>query len=505
MEKSRGGRNVSATQPHNPMKLSDALNKTIADFCRNNFNTATDNHCAHFVCHVLELDTGFDCKVYKNGSFPGACIRVQELFAVCPEVGLWNAAPDGMKIVFVTDKANVDLAAHTMRNVPKKHVGIFSDGFVYNYSNTQDLVVRQTPPDFLARFQATYGGNQGLFFGTFPTEARIPDPETGAAPVAAVAATAVVVPQPTIREVPVSGRIDYFAKLPGAAEYYVARSTKYLSNRGLSQPATKLNGPQYSSAAFFDEYGSVAGMLGVIAQSESALYFNRLNSYDRAAFTFGFFQLAAHTPNDNLILLFRKAVATNAEFQRLFADLSLIDGVVHRTVGSHQVSLEKQYPRPGHPDEKNLKDFMNYLNPDLSGVDATELSAAARIIHLANSDASFNALQVNTAADITMGKIRSAYSNWYSLNQVSDLICTAIADIHHQGRGTKTQVRNALSSASTVKGKVSALCKIGEGDYPERCASLKSSLAKAEANGFLGISVFDKASGLFKPNEGWPG
>src|SRR5687768_10764957 len=109
------------------MKLSDTLNKTIADFCQNNLTGTVENHCAHFVCHVLELDAGYDCKTHKNGSHPGACLRVQELFPECPQVGNWNNAPQGMKIVFVTDKSNVDLTAHTMRNVPRKHVGIFSD------------------------------------------------------------------------------------------------------------------------------------------------------------------------------------------------------------------------------------------------------------------------------------------------------------------------------------------------------------------------------------------
>ena len=488
------------------MKLSQTINKTIADLCRNNFNAAADNHCAHFVCHVIELDVGYDCKTHKNGSYPGAGIRVQELFAVCPEVGTWNNAPQGMKIVFVTDKSNVDLGAHTMRNVPKKHVGIFSDGFVYHYSNTQDVVIRQKPADFLTRFQGAYGGNQGLFFGTFPPEAKIPDLEQGTFPVVTPTTAAVVGPEPVIRSVPVSaGKNDYFAKLPGVAEFYVARSTKYGSLRGLAQPSSKLSGPRYKIGDFAGEYGTVAGILGVMSAGESSGYFNRLNSYDRAAFTFGFFQLAAHTPNDNLILLFRRAAGANAAFQTMLPDLRLVDGVLNRDVGGHNVSLEKQYPRPGHPSEKNLKDFMTYLNADGVSVDNTELSAAARLVHVANTDDAFNALQVNVAAQITMRKLRSAYSVWYSLNGVSDLICTAICDIHHQGRGTKTQVRNALASASTVQGKVNALCKIGQADYAERCATLKQSLAKAKDDGFLGISVFDKASGLFKPNEGWPG
>jgi hypothetical protein len=64
------------------MKLSETLNKTIVDLCENRFTGTAENHCAHFVCHVLELDSGYDCKTHKNGDHPGACIRVQELFAV---------------------------------------------------------------------------------------------------------------------------------------------------------------------------------------------------------------------------------------------------------------------------------------------------------------------------------------------------------------------------------------------------------------------------------------
>ena len=121
----------------------------------------------------------------------------------------------------------------------------------------------------------------------------------------------------------------------------------------------------------------------------------------------------------------------------------------------------------------------NYLNADGASVDDTELSAAARLIHLANSEEAFNKLQVNVAAQITMKKLRSSYSIWYNLDGVSDLICTAIADIHHQGRAKRVEVKNALSSASTVQGKVKALCKVGMSVDGVRCATLKDALAKA--------------------------
>jgi hypothetical protein len=148
---------------------------------------------------------------------------------------------------------------------------------------------------------------------------------------------------------------------------------------------------------------------------------------------------------------------------------------------------------------------MTYLNVDGATIDDTELSTSARLVHLANSDEAFNQLQVNVTAQITMRKLRSVYSVWYNLNAISDVICSAIADIHHQGRARKPRSGMLFRSASTVQGKVNALCKVGQADFAERCATLKQALAKAEADGHLGISVFDKASGLFKPNEGWPG
>lgn len=490
------------------MKLSETLNKTITDFCRNGFTSSVDNHCAHFVCHVLALDFGYTCKMLVNGKHFGVCIRVQELFAQCSKVGYWSDAPEGMQLVFVTDKSNVDLTAHIMRNVPKKHVGIFSGGGIYHYSNTDDKVICQRPDEFLTRFQGVYGGNQVLFFGTFPPTAKVPDPETESAGLVAAVTKidpALTGPLPAIRrEIVPGGKFDYFATLPEVKEYYIARNTSYNSLKGLWQPVSKLNGPRYNTADFSEDYETVAGMLGVIAAGESSGYFNRLNTYDRAAFTFGFFQFAAHTPNDNLILLFRSAVVNSATFRSLFPDLGLVHGALHFSLGDHMVSLETSYPRPGHPSEKNLKDFMTYLNEDGANIDDRELSVAARLIHLANTEEAFNRLQVRVAAQITMGKLRNAYCDRYRLDGVSDLICTAIADIHHQGRGTKAEVQKALLSANTVKGKVDALCKVGEAKFPERCATLKEALAKAEADGCLGISTFDQASGLFRPKNGWP-
>lgn len=65
-----------------------------------------------------------------------------------------------------------------------------------------------------------------------------------------------------------------------------------------------------------------------------------VNTYDRARFTFGFYQLAAQTPADNLILLFRELLTLKSA-GAYFPDLTLKNGKVHRVDESGSlVSLE---------------------------------------------------------------------------------------------------------------------------------------------------------------------
>lgn len=489
------------------MSLQEILDQTISDFCGNGFVASSDNHCAHFVSHVLGLDAGYDCAVHMQKQSGGASLRVQELFAACPDVGVLKDAPAGVPLlVFVTAISNVDVAAHTMRNVPQKHVGIFDGTHIYNYSNSQRRVVRQTPPEFLARFAAIYSGRQGLFFGTMPLGADlsmlgndVPTPH-----VFPVAPAAAVRPVFEIRQQAVRGdAVDYFAKTKGAAEFHVARSVSYGNHRGLYQSSRALSGPVYSAREYSGLYGPAAAMVGAIAAGESGGRFNRLNSYDRAGYTFGFFQLAAHTPNDNLILLFRRLAAEHGDFQKQFPDLQLRNGRLHRMLDADSaLNLEREYPRPDKPSETNLKDFMSYLNPDGSQVDDVEIDNSARLVWLANNDPVFNAIQVNVAVEITMQKLRRSYDVSYDLDGESDMLCTAIADIHHQGRGKKIEVRAALALDTPAR-KLDALCQIGSENYAERCQTLRRSIRAARAAGELGNSVYDRASGLFRPSAGW--
>jgi hypothetical protein len=102
-----------------------------------------------------------------SGKGPGATLRVQAPFQKCPKAGAWSLRPASLKpcLVFITRAANVNLSSKTMANVPRKHVGIFADGFIWHYSNSQHKVIRETPSQFAQHYPSP---DNAMFFGALP-------------------------------------------------------------------------------------------------------------------------------------------------------------------------------------------------------------------------------------------------------------------------------------------------------------------------------------------------
>lgn len=158
---------TAAVQPPTQIALEEAIDKNIATFCNNAYHDDDVNHCAHFVAHMLRLQVGTTCRHIAGGAAEGASIRVHEIFANCSQVGRWDQLPTPLNwgLIFTTNPLNVDLATKTMANVPKKHVGIFfgPTRTVYQYKNALRKVIRQTPEEFGAHYDAP---DNGLFWGT---------------------------------------------------------------------------------------------------------------------------------------------------------------------------------------------------------------------------------------------------------------------------------------------------------------------------------------------------
>src|SRR5262245_1736060 len=461
--------------------LERMLGKNINQICPNRFHDPAANHCAHFVSHAMAFTFSFHCKQFAGGTKPGANIRVHEVFAQCPRVGRWDEADVAAnQLVFVTRKDVVNLAAKTMQNIPQKHIGIYSRGFIYHYSNGEDRVVKQTPEEFLRRFQAIYDDDQGLFFGEFPhSELELTVDTTAANVPAGVAAF-------TLRQDGkrwMAQRVDIANSPPFLAGVEVRQPARNFF--GLFFPSDSYYGPTYDARSYEPVLHQWAYLLDVTASCESRHHFNLINTYDRARFTFGFYQLAAHTPRDNLILLFREALLDPA-FQKLFPDLKLVGGRVFRVAADGTVTdLEAEVFEPA-TGEHQLRNFMAYLNPERTQIDEQEVLQCARVVWWANQTRACADAQVNVANRILQRKFSERYSEWYDPDGQLDTVCAVIADIHHQGRGTKTAVRAALSAPD----KERALLEIGKARYPERIATLSASIQKWKDAGAMGHRRF---------------
>src|SRR4051812_32772406 len=89
-------------------QLDSYLGQSIAQICQNGYSSTADNHCAHFVAHVLGYSYGVTCRMMGSGKAAGATLRVQELFPKCPAVGPWSMRPRAMAacLVFITRASN---------------------------------------------------------------------------------------------------------------------------------------------------------------------------------------------------------------------------------------------------------------------------------------------------------------------------------------------------------------------------------------------------------------
>jgi len=148
-------------------QLDAYLGQSIGQICPNGYSSTADNHCAHFVAHVLGYSFGVTCRMMGGGRGPAATLRVQELFPKCPSVGPWSMRPKALTscLVFMTRAANVNLAGKVMANVPRKHVGIFFNGFIWHYSNSRQQVVKQTPAQFALHYAPP---DNAMFYGSMP-------------------------------------------------------------------------------------------------------------------------------------------------------------------------------------------------------------------------------------------------------------------------------------------------------------------------------------------------
>ncbi len=150
--------------------LENYLGQTVDTFC-GKYGTVGDsfNHCAHFVCHVLSLkipgaalcsNVGGTKYSYEDRS-KGFCIRVNQVFNNCNNRAYWDDKnlPSGTCLIIATIPANIETTSPlSIGQMSHKHIGFYTGGQVYHYSNTRDKVIKQA----VSEFKNHYGGKTVL-------------------------------------------------------------------------------------------------------------------------------------------------------------------------------------------------------------------------------------------------------------------------------------------------------------------------------------------------------
>ncbi len=294
-------------------------------------------------------------------------------------------------------------------------------------------------------------------------------------------------PAPGIREVAVvrEGK-RFYASVDGEPRFYVGTEVRYGTRRGLMNWANA-PGPRYRPEDFEAEHGDWAWYLEPTIRCESRGAFTCLNTYDRARFTFGHLQFAAHTPGDNFVLLLRELLQLSLA-PAYFPDLALRDGRVQRRKDGGFEPLESA---------ASSERLMAYFNPGEAAVDEVEAERAARMVDWTVRDPAVRELEVSFAVRQQQRKL-AHHATRLPLAGLVDKLVLVVLDILHQGRGSYRTLRAALAADDPFD----ALLSVGAASYKSRIATLRGAIRDLEEQGRVGLKVYDQAAGGFFPPSG---
>ncbi len=263
--------------------------------------------------------------------------------------------------------------------------------------------------------------------------------------------------------------------------FIVGKGVGYRQRRGLMSVQ---GGPSFDPDDY-PELGQWAQLMDCTSFCESNRILTCLNTYDRAAFTFGCLQFAAHVANGDFVTWFRELLQRD-DAANFFPDLRVVDGRICRVRDTATEALESDASTSG---------LMSYLNPDGQKVDVEEITAAARFIYWTTSEPTVRDSQIEHGASLFRSLV-SSHARALSLNGKPDFVISAVVDILHQGRGTLQQIRRALEPTSSET-QLDRLLEIGAADYGSRCSDLRSIIGQKQRQGLLGMHAYDATKADF--------
>lgn len=333
---------------------------------------------------------------------------------------------------------------------------------------------------------------------SFPIVATPADNETHAAAVKPTAPSMPISIEPSKdidTVVSISPRGSNFnAKTAAGSEFIVGTSTSYTDDmmrvglrQGKAAIASSLQFGVYRAEDYTAAFDKWAYFISPTLNAEGSARFATLNTYDRAAFTFGAPQLAAHTPNLNFVVYLRELLALpNAD--KHFPELSLRPNAngkttVHLADGGSFRDLEEVVlvTRPNGKKENQLARLMAYLNPSPVKIDDAELSAAARLMNWMRLDPAAKQLQISVFIGQGKDALQATKKKVPAFSGKDWAVALWIMDILHQGRGTYAEIAAALATANAQAN----LQKIGAQKYKTRVATVAAAIKDLDQRGIL--------------------
>lgn len=273
---------------------------------------------------------------------------------------------------------------------------------------------------------------------------------------------------------------SWFASTQGE-RFFVGNRATFQGRVGLMNLRDQ-SSPLYDPAEYTNTFGHWSHFIAPTVKAESRGHFNCLNTYDRAGFTFGFLQFAAHVADGDFVKFFRALLQLD-ERPAYFPDLELRDGRIVQPTANGVVRLETATSSDA---------LKRYLNPSGGEVENREVLSAARFVHWCSHSKAHREVQVKVGVDTVRQKLRTAH-NKINLEGRSDKVCFVVMDILHQGRGTFNAMKQIIqnNNDAVAFGK---LLTIGASSFPERIETIRAEVARLEAAGHFGTRKYSGAS-----------
>jgi hypothetical protein len=251
---------------------------------------------------------------------------------------------------------------------------------------------------------------------------------------------------------------DYWATADGGPRFFVGRRVSYEGRVGLYNvfPGSPLTKVDFDPKNYIGQFGFWVAFINPTAGCEGRNFLT-INSYDRAGYTFGFGQFAAHVPDGDFVRWFR-AVLALPEAAVHFPELSLVSGRIHGTAGPLETA-------------SSTAALMAYFNPSQDKVDDAEVLAAARVIYWTANHRPARLAQIAQMIASFRGYMARADRRGL-IDGHRAALCCVIADLLHHGRGGHN-VWSSVSQALASNDPFEALIAIGGTQWAERKATLR--------------------------------